>query len=97
MGRFRDAITGLFTTRAHAEAHPSTTVRETVRPPTGRVLTVNDFQGLAPAAERAARTAVMLLMGQRHPAVGVTREDVEVFGINELRVRVTVTVEEDRP
>lgn len=31
MGRFRDAITGLFTTRAHAEASPETTVRETRR------------------------------------------------------------------
>lgn len=29
MGRFRDAITGLFTTKAHAEANPDTTIRET--------------------------------------------------------------------
>ena len=28
MGRFRDAITGLFTTRSHAEANPHTTIRE---------------------------------------------------------------------
>lgn len=28
MGRFRDAITGLFTTREHATANPDTTVRE---------------------------------------------------------------------
>ena len=33
MGRFRDAITGLFTTREHAKANPHTTVRETRRPP----------------------------------------------------------------
>lgn len=33
MGRFRDAITGLFTTKAHAEVSPDTTVRETVKRP----------------------------------------------------------------
>ena len=31
MGRFRDAITGFFTTKAHAEANPETTVRESVK------------------------------------------------------------------
>lgn len=33
MGRFRDAITGLFTTQEHAQANPDTTLRETLRPP----------------------------------------------------------------
>lgn len=33
MGRFRDAVTGLFTTRDKAQASPATTVRETPRAP----------------------------------------------------------------
>lgn len=45
MGRFRDAITGLFTTKAHAEASPDTTVRETVKRPSewDRRVTLGSF------------------------------------------------------
>ena len=31
MGRFRDAITGWFTTKEHALANPDTTIRESIR------------------------------------------------------------------
>ena len=66
MGRFRDAITGLFTTRRHAEANPDTTIRETIRrgTPRGRRIHAEELSGLSAAAGGLTREAVVELVGR---------------------------------
>lgn len=66
MGRFRDAITGLFTTRKHAEAKPETTIRETIRrgTPRGRRIHTEELSGLNAAALGITREAIVELIGR---------------------------------
>lgn len=68
MGRFRDAITGLFTTRQHAEANPATTVRETVpraaAKPRGRRIHTEELSGLHAATLGISRELVVELVGR---------------------------------
>ena len=87
MGRIRDAITGLFTTKAHAEANPDTTVREAVKQPRrGRRLIYSELQGLNATATELARVAV-------RAAVARTAEDAA----DRLRINDTTTAHGDLP
>lgn len=87
MGRFRDAITGLFTTKAAAEASPGTTVRETVddryRPRTKLgVKAQSEF-------DRMLRTAEATGM---EPGVGMVRIHVA----DGIRARISLDIDEAR-
>lgn len=95
MGRIRDTLTGMFLPKGSDKANPLGTVRETVkRPRPSAKLRLDQLQGLAPAAERAARMAVIQLLGKApHPGTERPEESAEPFGYG-LQVRVTVTVEE---
>ena len=89
MRRFRDAITGMFTTRQHAEANPAITVSETVRPKCRVGVTTGPTSGLPLAAASAARNAAMQL--QKAARLPGTATETVQFG-RDLLVRVTVEV-----
>ena len=99
MGRFRDAITGFFTTRKHAEANPATTVRETIRRPRqlGRHIGPAEFApGLGLRAGELARSAIDELyraakagkLRSGHASSGI---HLPGFGKAHINVEVTIT------
>ncbi len=66
MGRFRDAITGLFTTKRKAEASPDTTVEERFRHKPGRLVEADELArfdtiatGLASSGARRLRNKAL--------------------------------------
>lgn len=107
MGRYRDAITELFTTRRHALNNPRTTVKEGSQRRRGRRIHTEELPGLQGAAQAAASRACAAMYGVSddasltRPEHGLRLGDVfnqrVPFGANGLVARVTVVIEDSVP